>query len=138
MDFSRPPRRRRTETLLPMVNVVFLLLIFFLISAKLSPPEPFAVTLPEALAEVGTEGEFTLHLSATGDLGFLDQTGEAEVRAALALARANFCESADCVAAPPSLLLRADAAAPAARLAALLPQLAGLGFAQVYLATALP
>lgn len=28
MDFSDPPRRRREENLLPMVNVVFLLLIF--------------------------------------------------------------------------------------------------------------
>jgi biopolymer transport protein ExbD len=138
MDFSPPPRRRRTENLLPMVNVVFLLLIFFLISAKLAPPEPFSVTLPRAEAETAEAGAFTLYLSAEGTLGFLDVSGNEAARAALSAALAEFCDLGDCVGKPPALVLRADAAAPAAGLAALLPQLAGLGFARVQLVTALP
>ena len=34
-----------------MINVAFLLLIFFLMVAVIAPPDPFAVALPEADAE---------------------------------------------------------------------------------------
>lgn len=138
MDFSDPPRRRAAENLLPMINVVFLLLIFFLISAQLAPPEPFPVTLPEAEAEIEADGTLSLHLNAAGDLGFRDQTGEVAALAALAAARVEFCAAQDCAATPPRLLLRADQGAPAARLAALLPALARLGFAEVHLVTVRP
>ncbi|WP_322867174.1 biopolymer transporter ExbD [Aquicoccus sp. G2-2] len=43
MDIPRPVRRPRGEAILPMINVVFLLLIFFLMTAELAPPEPVAV-----------------------------------------------------------------------------------------------
>ena len=33
MDFSPPKPRRESEPALPMINVVFLLLVFFLMSA---------------------------------------------------------------------------------------------------------
>ncbi|MFN3280067.1 MAG: ExbD/TolR family protein, partial [Tabrizicola sp.] len=47
MDFSEPQRRTKNLTLLPMINVVFLLLIFFLIGARLRPAEPFLTEPPE-------------------------------------------------------------------------------------------
>ena len=130
MDFSDPPRRRPPETLLPMINVVFLLLIFFLISARMTPPEPFAVTPPEALALAEAQGDFTLYLAADGRSGYRDQTGDAALTA-IADALTDHCTRADCVAVPPRLTLRADATMPAAQLAALLPRLVGLGFAGV-------
>ncbi|MDP2062520.1 MAG: biopolymer transporter ExbD [Phaeovulum sp.] len=135
MNFSTPLRRRPAENLLPMINVVFLLLIFFLIAAKLAPPEPFAVALPEALAEGTAEADFTLHLATDGRLGFAGAEGAAALQA-LAAARAAYCAGADCTDAPPRLALRADAGAPAAALAALLPALAGAGFGKVTLVTA--
>lgn len=138
MDFSSPPRRRPSENLLPMINVVFLLLIFFLISAEMTPPEPFPVSPPEAEAKAAAEGEFTLHLSAEGLLGYRDQTGDDAALSALTGDRARFCTGADCVAVPPRLILRADAAVPGVRLAALLPRIGGLGFADLHLVTALP
>lgn len=134
MQFSEPPRKTPSENLLPMINVVFLLLVFFLIAAKLAPPEPFAVALPEAAAEAGPGGEFTLFLAATGQAGFAEARGDAAL-AALAEARREVCAGLDCATQPPRLLLRADAAAPAAALAALLPQLSATGFAEVTLVT---
>lgn len=136
MDFSPAPRRRPAENLLPMINVVFLLLIFFLISAKLAPPEPFAVTLPEAAAAEGGVGPgLVLHLGADGGLGYGEARDDAAL-AALATARAEFCGRADCGKTPPRLALRADAAAPAEGLADLLASLAAIGFAEVTLVTA--
>lgn len=138
MDFSDPPRKPAAENLLPMINVVFLLLIFFLISAQLTPPEPFPVTPPEAETEAEAEGDFTLHLDAQGEVGYRDALGQEPALAALAAARDEYCAAEDCAAAPPALLLRADGAVPATRLAALMPALGQLGFARVDLVTALP
>ena len=50
MRFAPPgarPRRPR-ESAVPMINIVFLLLIFFLMTATIAPPAPFAVTPPAA------------------------------------------------------------------------------------------
>jgi len=138
MDFSDPPRKPAAENLLPMINVVFLLLIFFLISAQLTPPEPFPVTPPEAETEAEAMGDFTLHLDAAGEVGYRDAIGQEPALAALTAAREAYCAAGDCETAAPALLLRADGAVPAARLAELMPALGQLGFARVDLITALP
>lgn len=139
MDFSARPlsapfRRKPAENLLPMINVVFLLLIFFLIAARLAPAEAVAVQPPEgrASAEAGAEadGLFTLLIAADGTLAWQADLGEAAVTG-LAAARAGHCAQTDCTATPPRLSLRADARLPAAQLAALLPRIAALGFGQV-------
>jgi biopolymer transport protein ExbD len=132
MDFRDAPRRRREENLLPMINVVFLLLIFFLISARMTPPEPFEVLPPQAQAEAEAQGEFTLYVGPEGALGY-GEAREAAALATLSTAREAYCAESDCVAMPARLTARADAALPAARLAALLPELSQLGFAQMEL-----
>lgn len=135
MNFSDVPRRPQAENMLPMINVVFLLLIFFLISAQLAPPEPFAVEPPVAGNEDEGEADLTLYLSAGGEIGYRDTVGE-DALGALEAARAEICGEA-CDAGMP-LILRADAAVSAAEVAALLPELGARGFAQVLLVTALP
>lgn len=119
-----------------MINVVFLLLIFFLMSAQIAPPEPFDVE-PPVMDETGSaEGEFRLYLDAEGQLGYLGVIGEAGALAALAAARDSFCAAAPCPEdAPPPLILRADARLDAARLAALMPKLGAAGFRVVQLVT---
>ncbi len=147
MDLREPPRRGFEANLLPMINVVFLLLIFFLISARLAPPEPFAVAPPEARAGARAAAELTLYLGADGALGFRESlsapatpaqeaAADAPVLAALAAARAAYCAEEDCAAAPPPLALRADQGAPVARLARLMRALGASGFARVDLITA--
>ena len=115
-----------------MINVVFLLLIFFLISARMTPPDPFAITPPHAQAEAEALGDFALFVSADGQLGYRDTLGDGAL-VSLAVARSAHCATTDCVAIPPRLTLRADAALPAARLAQLLPLIAPLGFARIEL-----
>ena len=43
MHFQRPKSKNDDERILPLINVVFLLLIFFMITGKLTPPEPFDI-----------------------------------------------------------------------------------------------
>ena len=139
MRFIDPPRRRPPESIVPMINVVFLLLVFFLMTAQIAPPDPFDLSPPE-MAQDGPppEGEFTLHLGARGELAYrgmvLDQ--EAALNA-LRAAKATYCAAQGCdeASALPPLVLRADAAVPGARLAALMPRLGALGFAEVQLVT---
>lgn len=131
MRFDEPPRPRPAENLLPMINVVFLLLIFFLIAAKLAPPSPFAITPPEAARDgaAGAPGQaLVLWLGADGTLAYGAARGEAAM-AALAQARATCTE--DCT----RLTLRADAGAGAEVLTALTPRLAAMGFARLALVT---
>ncbi|WP_341213742.1 biopolymer transporter ExbD [uncultured Limimaricola sp.] len=132
MTFDEPPRRPQAESIVPMINVVFLLLIFFLMTAQIAPPEPFEVTPPEAEAEMQATAELVLHLSSKGELAFRNTVGEGAVAAASA--EAGNCDECDM----PPLTLRADAGVPAVRLAALLPELSAAGFSAIELMTAAP
>ena len=142
MRFTAPQRRKPPESIVPMINVVFLLLVFFLMTAQIAPPDPFEVSPPE-IAQDGPppEGEFTLHLGPDGELAYggavLDQDA---AREALQAAKAAYCAAQGCDAANalPPLVLRADAAAPGSRLAALMPVFSNLGFTEIQLVTVAP
>jgi biopolymer transport protein ExbD len=125
MEFSSPAPRRRSEPALPMINVVFLLLIFFLMSAQIVTPPPFDVTPPEAEGGGLAAGDLVLHISAEGQLAL----GDAE--------EDGIWDALAAIEDPKSLplLIRADAALPASRLAKVLARVSPLGFARIELAT---
>ena len=119
MRFARRARRRLPESVVPMINVVFLLLVFFLLTARIAPAPPFDVTLPDADATTPPEAERILHLGADGTLALEDARGAA-VWAALGDGTG-------------SLTVRADADLPAAELARILSRLAAAGITDVTL-----
>jgi biopolymer transport protein ExbD len=118
LRFSPARRRPPRENIVPMINVVFLLLIFFLMTAQITPPVPFDVTLPGSTGDGAPERD-VLHLSAGGALHFNGADGDA------ALAAVN----------PGPLSIRADRAMQAAELARLLPRLAARGVTEISLLT---
>ncbi len=118
-----------------MINVVFLLLIFFLIAARLTPPEAFPVTLPDAAATGAmAEGRFTLLLGPEAEVAFGNNRGQSIVLAALKAELDVWCDTVDCARMPPELVIRADAFAPATALPKLMRDLNGLGFGTISLA----
>ncbi|MEM7441266.1 MAG: biopolymer transporter ExbD [Pseudomonadota bacterium] len=125
MEFPPPKPKRQTEPALPMINVVFLLLIFFLMSAQITTPPPFEVALPSA--EIGDQvpSEITVHLSAEGTLAVAGATGAEALETLSARADANNAK----------VLIRADESLPAAELAKLLSQLGAMGLKDISLAT---
>ncbi len=125
MDFSQPKPKREHEPALPMINVVFLLLIFFLMSAQIMAPPPLEVSPPVAEQGSAPADDLRLHLSMDGTLA-LDDLRDAAVWEMLA-------ETTDPDKA--KVLIRADAALPAAELAKVLTRLSALGFQAVQLAT---
>jgi biopolymer transport protein ExbD len=130
MRIDAPPRRLPPEPYLPLINVVFLLLIFFLIVARMGPSDPLPVTAPVAQ---GTKvvGKIALYLAADGTLAHGAVMGDAALDA-LAATRAVAC-AAPC-AMP--LLLHVDRATSAQRLAAVMVRLAAMGWGDVQLITA--
>lgn len=119
MEFAPSKPRQRTESIVPMINVVFLLLVFFLMTASIGPPEPFEVLAPEAAGAVEAQGTETLYLGADGDIAFGPARGDA---AFVALAG---WEGA--------LLVRADARMDASAVAAVLARLSQAGIRDVRL-----
>lgn len=117
----RPPRRRRMrESIVPMINVVFLLLVFFLMTARIAPPEPFDVSLPTVPDGADPISENRLHVDRDGLVGYLGLTGAPAMELLVEIREKG---------AP--LQIRADAGLEATRLAQLLRELAGAGFRQV-------
>ena len=124
MSFGAPqgPRGGQDRAIVPMINVVFLLLIFFLMSAQIAPPDPIEI-IPPLVAH----GEQPLPDSARviwlGRDGVLLYEG---LRAAQAL---------DALAVQPGpIILRADAALAASVFAQVLRDLAQAGISEVTLA----
>ncbi|UWQ75383.1 biopolymer transporter ExbD [Leisingera sp. M658] len=127
MDLTEAPRRPRTESIVPMINVVFLLLIFFLMTSRLAQPDPFEVAPPDAAIEADPGAGPVLYINAEGRMHFDGaEGGEALTRLAAVSG------------GTPVLQLRADARLEAKALARLLRQLAAAGFSQAELVVRQP
>ncbi|SDW98182.1 outer membrane transport energization protein ExbD [Ruegeria halocynthiae] len=122
MDFSTPPRRPHTESIVPMINVVFLLLIFFLMTSNLARPEPFDVTPPAATSDTEPEVEHVLYVDKSGKTSFEGAEGVAALTAISALSATNQV-----------IQVRADAELEARVLAGLLQKLVAAGLSRVEL-----
>ena len=124
MEFtSNTPKRRRGENIVPMINVVFLLLIFFLMSAQIAPPDPFDVELPESKNSTDQRAQNTLFVSLDGTVVFEGARDDA------AFAKLSAHDAST------PLFLKADSELAAPRLATLLSRLAQAGVKDVRLVT---
>lgn len=130
-DFSLPPMPPRAanaeDNVLPLINVVFLLLIFFMVSGTLIQEPPFALTPPttEHAAPADSQPEY-LAIGADGRLAWIGETIEPEALAERLAQR----QQPD---AP--LQVRADRRLEARTLTDLLAQLRAGGVAQIQLLT---
>ncbi len=122
MQFAPPRPRQKPESIVPMINVVFLLLIFFLMTATLAPPEPFETMPPVSGLAEAADPEEPLFIGPAGELAYGAARGEA-VYSAVAVSERD----------GQPLYLRADAGLPAAELAAVLARLQASGVSDVRL-----
>ena len=134
---TRPRRRPRPAArpaggdaqVLPLINVAFLLLIFFLIAGAVAPTDPFPVTLPVSdRGRPDARAAPEVLMRADGGLAF---EGAPITEAALS-ARLG-------AGAAEVLRLRADGAVAAGKAIALMARLRALGIDRITLAvTAVP
>lgn len=68
MAFGKPHRRPPDEDqrVLPLINVVFLLLIFFMVAGQLTKTDPVKILPPESFSEKDP-GESQVHILMTAD-----------------------------------------------------------------------
>lgn len=122
MQIAPPRRSPPRESVVPMINVVFLLLVFFLMTSQIAPPDPVEVAPPTSDRGAPIDQGVRLFLAADG-VPRLDGLSGAAALAALA-AR----DPAD-----DPVILAADAGLPAETVARVMRQLAELGLARVEL-----
>ncbi|WP_439124217.1 ExbD/TolR family protein [Marivita sp.] len=115
-------RRSAREPVVPMINVVFLLLIFFLMTAQIVPPAPFDLDLPRATGHEDT-GQNALYINDDGEIAFDTARGDLALTQAIS------------IAAEDPLRVHADANLPAATLAQILATLTALGATRVEIVT---
>ena len=86
MRFESVTSKSGEERILPLINVVFLLLIFFLLAGRLAATDPFRVEAPRALGGEPIGGhDMVVHIGADGRLAFDGSVlGGAELRTAVA------------------------------------------------------
>ena len=79
IEFDEEQPRKQFETLVPLINVVFLLLIFFLLAGTMQPAENVAVSLPEgALNDRERDVPTTLIVEADGFVWLDDRPTDAK------------------------------------------------------------
>ena len=131
MNLSRPRPRTDEERILPLINIVFLLLIFFMLAGRLATSDPFHVEparpsseapaeTPEMLVLVGADGQLALD----GDI--LDEA---------ALGAAVATRLGKTGGAGTRIRLKADGGAPAVRVVAVMELLREAGVEKLSLLT---
>lgn len=126
MALSPLSPRRRSEPMIALINIVFLMLIFFLVAAAIAPPLDRGVALVRADRVEGRAPPDAAVIRADGTLVYRS----AEIGSEAYLA-ARLSESADRVA----LRLVPDRDLPAARLVAIAADLRRAGADEVWIVT---
>jgi biopolymer transport protein ExbD len=124
------PRRRadEDERILPLINVVFLLLVFFMVTGRLMASDPFPIDPPQSVSD-GPDAEG--RLIAFGPDGALALDGVVmEEERLLSSLRDDFDDGTE-----PEIRVKADGGAQATELVALLAGLRGIGAETVTLMT---
>lgn len=122
MQIAPPRRIPPRESVVPMINVVFLLLVFFLMTSQIAPPDPVEIAPPVSDAGAPVDHGTRLFLGADGMPRLDGLRGEAALAALVGRDPADG-----------PIILAADAALPAATAAQVMRRLTELGLTRVEL-----
>ena len=129
MRLPTPRPRRQREPIGPLVDVVFLLLVFFLLAGILGQPQPIEVDPPESEhADPEDTGRLRILLDAEGRIGLDGKVLDAE-------GLAEAIRSLSGPDSPPAAQVEADGGTASGILLALLEQLRALGLQELQLVT---
>lgn len=128
MRFVRRRERSEPETMIPLINLVFLLLIFFMIAGAIAKAPPFEWQAPDSRSESPPgESARVIHIAADGRLALDGEPIELAGLASAVGARP------DPAAAP--VQIKADARVPARRVMAVMGRLRDAGVEKIRLFT---
>lgn len=137
MRLTKPaPKRDLDSAPIPLINVVFLMMIFFMLAGQIQPPEALTIEPPRsAQAQTETTGAVQVLLGADGQLALngklmtLEQLAEQlETQRPQAGKNAGGSTASE---QPPSVLVKADAGVRHAQLRELLARLHSAGIGRI-------
>ena len=76
MNFRKTSYASEKENIVPMINIVFLLLIFFLITSSLVPRPVEIIERPFGLSDSNVDDQNYLFITSSSEIMYLGQTGE--------------------------------------------------------------
>ena len=129
MRFQPPRPKSDDERILPLINVVFLLLIFFMLAGKLSAIDPIEISPPRSGSEGAIEArEMVIVMGADGQLAFDGTLIEDDALEAAVAGRL--------IGAPsPQVWLKADSGADSIQVIAVMEILRAAGIERLKLLT---
>lgn len=130
MRLPRPRQNRKSESTIALINIVFLMLIFFLIAGTLAPPMDAQVALIRTANADPAEPPDSLFV--TGDGRLRVRGVETDVGSFVAHLRASQLSGE---ADGPSVKLAADRSLPATQLVDIVGQLRAAGVGEVAIVT---
>ncbi|KLN61393.1 hypothetical protein WH96_07065 [Kiloniella spongiae] len=111
------------ETMLPLINIVFLMLIFFMVVGRIQPKEQAAIVLPKSSIEAEFHGDLaSLSISRDFEIYYLGQ-----IFAASEFMNVVEAEKQNILRTSGTFTIRADEKTDAGKLFALLIKLKALG-----------
>jgi len=129
LSFPKPRRRAEEERTLPLINIVFLLLIFFMVAGKLETSDPFAIDPVRSASEAEIDRTIPMILiGADGRLALGMEEIEPDALTGVVAARLEN-------GAPDRVRVKADGAVSAVETVAVLERLREAGVTQVELIT---
>ena len=134
IQISKPHKDANGQTIddriLPLINIVFLLLIFFMVAGALRAPEPFEITAPESTAETPMEDpELVIFMAEDGRIA-LDEQAVLVREQIGSVIKPKLMETPD-----QRIRIVADQGAKAVEVIALMEELRGIGAERVRLTT---
>lgn len=128
MQLQQPEKAARKNSQLPLINIVFLMLIFFLLAGTIAPAYELDVSPPSAQQKVsGNRPGSTVYVSKDGQVSF--QNGLMDIVALGAVVMQRPSDS------PDTLRVAVDQEADGQLLIDVVAQLRGAGISNVYLVT---
>lgn len=138
MHLPEPERRELGENLVPLINIVFLLLIFFMVAGAIQAFEALDVTPPESTADAPpTDGDVLL-VAADGRLALGERIFDRSELADQLAERDASTETDGEVVDTSILRVKADADTPSGTLLDVLEALREAGLDRVLLVTEQP
>ena len=136
MQFRRQPREEDSINLTPLIDVVFLLLIFFMVSTTFTKETHLEIDLPEAVGEAATSAEDPLEIiiNAAGEYAV---NGQSLVNNKAATLRSALSEVGQGDTSR-ALIITADASAPHQFVVRAMDSAGQLGFANMSITTRHP
>lgn len=136
MKFPRQPVEAATIDLTPLIDMVFLLLIFFLVSTTFTRERELTVELPEATAEAAAESSEKLEVEINADGEYAVNTQRLVNRDRETLSKALADQSKGDTKLP--LIITADAKTPHQAVVTAMDVAGQLGFTHLRITTRQP